>query len=312
MTGELRLWQELFAEYLGQRGASVRTVTAYTAELKPFFCYVGSCGVESVAGLSRAHLEGYRRELFFRKHRNRSLDPTTQRTRLQAVRRFTRFLARRGFLVWDVGASLELPAAPPRPRLAVLTESEALRLLAAPDPDRPLGRRDQAVLETLYGTALRNSELAALRLEHLDFSRRVLAVVSGKGGRDRLVPLGEATELALRVYLQSERPALARSAEEGRVFLTRLGQAFRRSELAELVARWGRRAELSRRVTPHMLRRSCATHLLRRGARLEHVQRLLGHASPDSTERYTPLDLADLRQVLLRCHPRARPRRTDP
>lgn len=312
MTGELRLWQELFGEYLRQRGASVRTVTAYTAELRFFFGYVGSCGVESVAGLSRAHLEGYGRELLFRKYRNRSLDPSTQRTRLQALKRFTRFLTHRGFLLFDVGASLELPPAATRPRLGILTESEALRLLEAPDPARPLGSRDRAVLETFYGTGLRNSELAHLRLEHLDFSRHVLAVVRGKGGRDRLVPLGEATESALRAYLESGRPGLARSAEESRVFLTRLGQAFRRSDLAELVARWGRRAELARHVTPHMLRRSCASHMLRRGARIEQVQRFLGHASPDTTERYTPLELADLREVLLRCHPRARRRRSDP
>ncbi len=311
MTGELALWQELFGEYLGQRGASPRTVAAYTAELKPFFRYVESCGVESVAGLSRAHLEGYQRALFYRKHRRRTLDPATQRTRLQALKRFTRFLARRGFLLWDPGASLELPAVPARPRRDALAESEVLRLLEAPNPSRPLGLRDRAVLETLYGTALRNSELAQLRLEHLDFSRHVLAVTRGKGGRQRLVPLGEAAESALSAYLQRERPVLARSAEETRVFLTRLGQEFRRSELAELVARWARRADLTRRVTPHMLRRSCATHMLRRGARLGHVQRLLGHASPSTTDRYTPLELSDLREMLLRCHPRARRRRTD-
>lgn len=311
MSGELELWKELFGAYLGQRGASPRTVAAYVAELTPFFRYAGSCGVECVAGLGRAHLEGYRRELLVTKHRGRSLEPSTQRTRLQALKRFTRFLTRRGFLVWDPGASLELPVAPAGPRPGTLAESEVLRLLEAPDPSRPLGLRDRAVLETLYGTALRNSELAGLRLEHLDFGRRVLAVVSGKGGRDRLVPLGEAPGIALRAYLEGERPVLARSAEESRVFLTRPGQAFRRSELADLVARWGRRAELTRRVTPHMLRRSCATHMLRRGAGLEHVQRLLGHSSVSTTDRYTPLELSDLRQVLERCHPRARRRRTD-
>lgn len=307
MTHELLLWQSRFAEYLVVRGTSPRTLETYRAELAHFFTFLEAHGVQSLTELTRDHLEGYRTFLFYQRTRSgRNLALSTQQVRLQAVRRFARFLAQERYHLLDVGLHIELPRRMQTLPRVILTESETARLMEAPDVTRPLGQRDRALLELLYGTGMRNSELTELRLEHLDLARRLVHVVQGKGGKDRVVPLGDEAQAWLEEYLARARGQLLRRREETRVFLTFFGKPIHREDLAVIVARCGQRAGLEKHVTPHVLRHSCATHMLRRGAGIRHLQVMLGHSSADTTQRYTRVEPSDLRKVLRRCHPRER------
>ncbi len=306
LIDELLLWKDRYTEHMKLRGLSPRTVATYAGELKPFFRFLDEYGVENLARLGREHLEEYRTRLYYEKFRGKCLSLAAQKVRLQALKRFARFLAAERFHLLDVGQAVDLPAAPRTLPRVILTENETLRLLEAPDTSTPLGLRDRAILEVLYGTGLRNAELGELHLEHLDFARHVLRVACGKGARARMVPLGEEAEVWLEEYLARARPRLLRDPDEPRVFLSMRGRVFYRTELAQMVTRWARRAGLDKHVTAHTLRHSCATHMLRRGAGLRQLQVLLGHSSAETTQRYTRVELSDLRKVLRRCHPRER------
>jgi integrase/recombinase XerD len=308
MTHELLLWQSRFAEYLAVRGTSPRTLETYRTELIHFFAFLDEHGVQSLAELTRDHLEGYRTFLFYQRSRSgRNLALSTQQVRLQAIRRFAKFLAHERYHLLDVGIHIELPRRTQTLPRVILTESEIVRLMEAPDVTRPMGRRDRALLELLYGTGIRNSELIELRLEHLDLARRLVHIVQGKGRKDRVVPLGGEAQAWLEEYLTRARGQLLHRGEQPQVFVTYFGGPIAREQLAIIVARHGRRAGLDKHVTPHVLRHSCATHMLKRGAGLRHLQVMLGHSSADTTQRYTRVEPSDLRKVLRRCHPRERP-----
>lgn len=308
MTHELLLWQSRFSEYLAMRGTSPRTLETYRTELVHFFAFLDENGVESLTELTRDHLEGYRTHLFYQRTRaGRNLALSTQQVRLQAVRRFAKFLAHERYHLMDVGLHIELPSRQQTLPRVILTEIEAARLMEAPDVTKAMGLRDRALLELLYGTGIRNSELIGLRLEHLDLARRLVHVVQGKGRKDRVVPLGDEAQAWLEEYLARARGQLLHRGEHLLVFVTYFGGPIEREDLAAIVARCGQRAGLEKHVTPHVLRHSCATHMLKRGAGLRHLQVMLGHSSADTTQRYTRVEPSDLRKVLRRCHPRERP-----
>ena len=284
---------------------SPATVSAYTAELAPFLDSLRRQSLQSLAGLTRAHLQSYQTELFYHEFRGRKITPSTQATRLGAVRSFVRFLVRHDYLLLDVSAGLELPKVPQSLPRTILSEPETLRLLEAPDVETTLGLRDRAILEVLYGTAIRNSELRMLGLGQIDTGRRLLHIEHGKGDKARMVPLGEEAEIWLEEYLRKSRPQLARSSSPPQlVFLTSRGLRFDKGGLSQVILRWAKKAGLEKHVTPHALRHSCATHMLRRGANLRYIQELLGHSNVDTTEGYTRVEISDLRKVLARCHPR--------
>lgn len=304
------LWQRRFGEYLQVRRYSGRTVETYTAELKPFFAFLEAHAIEQLAAVTREVLEEYRVHLFhLRRPDGRPLAVQTQCGKLVAVLAFFRFLYRERFLVVDPGRGVEVPRVPPALPPKVLSEAEVVRLLEAPDAETPLGLRDRAMLETLYSCGLRNAELAELALDELDLERGQLRILGGKGGKHRVVPLGEPAREALEAYLRAGRPQLLKNPREIRVFLSWRGtRGLTREGVADIVRKAAESAGLEQRVTPHLLRHCCACHMLARRASLRHIAELLGHASMDTTQRYTRLEITDLRKVHRRCHPRERRR----
>lgn len=299
-------WEERFAEWMRTRHWSEDTVTLYGTGLRQFLAYLAGLGIGQMTGLTRELVEGFRTHLFYQRHQGtgQPLSVATQAARLGAVKAFLRFLAQAGYLVVDLGATLELPRVP-RPLPTVLSEDQVLRLVEAPDLDTPTGVRDRAILELLYGTGLRNGELGKLRLPELDWERSLVVVREGKGKKSRVVPVGDEALAWLEEYLLRVRPQWVSSPREEHVFLTRRGQPMARGTVVTLVTRWAKTAGLPG-VTPHTLRHSCATHMLARGAGLRYLQTLLGHSSSITTEHYTRVELTDLRKVLARCHPRER------
>jgi len=185
-----------------------------------------------------------------------------------------------------------------------LTFDEVNRLLAAPDESKPLGLRDLAMLEVLYATGLRVSELVSLKIEDLNLAMGYLSCV-GKGSKERLVPLGTKAVQRVRQYLESVRPALAGASRSGPLFTNRSGGKMSRQGFWKILKAYGGAARIKRRLSPHVLRHSFATHLLEHGADLRSVQMMLGHADISTTQIYTHVNRERLRRIYDDFHPRA-------
>lgn len=185
-----------------------------------------------------------------------------------------------------------------------LTLEETRRILAAPDTNDILGLRDRAVLEIMYSSGLRRGEVAGLDLGDVDLAERTAMIRNGKGRKDRVVPMGEAAARWMRRYLSESRPLLERDSSERAFFLTTIGARLHRILPHRLIQRSSLAAGIERRVTSHTMRHTCATHMLRGGADIRHVQELLGHEDLRTTQIYTRVAITDLREAHRRFHPR--------
>ena len=301
-------WLTLFRSWMQLQGWSPRTVEEYGREVPRLFSFFQKRGLERLSEATRDTIADYRLHLFYTLHRGRPLALSSQCAKLGAVKAFFRFLRQERFLLVDPALDVELPRVR-RPLPGVPSEKEVLAILHAPDVGTTLGLRDRAILELLYATGIRNSELRALRLDELEGDRSLLRVRHGKGNKSRVVPLGREAAWWLQEYLRRGRPEFRPAPTEQRVFLTGRGTGFgTRAGLAEVVRRAAARAGVKRKVTPHALRHAVATHMLRHGAGLRHLQEMLGHASAGTTQLYTRVEVSDLRRVHRRCHPRERGR----
>jgi integrase/recombinase XerC len=293
---------DAFLDGLEGRNASPGTVVEYRRNATEFLAFVTGRGVDWRSpdrGTVRAWLAGLA---------DRELAASSVAGRLAAVRSLYRHALRHGRITTDPLAGVRAPRRPSRlPR--VLSVEEAERLVTAPRQgtvrDEALARRDAALLELLYATGMRISELAGLTLERVDVRRRRLRVL-GKGSKERDLVFGGPAAAALESYLATARPVLAVRGEPGEaVFLNAGGRPLTARGARLVIERWVRRTGVSPRTSPHTLRHSFATHLLEGGADLRVVQELLGHVNLQTTQVYTHLSDATLRSVYRDAHPRA-------
>jgi integrase/recombinase XerD len=231
---------------------------------------------------------------------------STQRGKLGAVKDYFAWLVRRSVLPANPASELELPRAEKRLPQEPLSLPQIEALMRVPDVRDPLGLRDRAMLEVLYGTGLRRSELTRLECSDLNTERHTLRVRQGKGHKDRTLPVGQRTAHWLRRYLDEVRPRLLISAQVQTLFLTSYGEAFNADVLSRQVAKQMKAAGIARPGSCHLLRHSCATHMLEGGADIRFIQQLLGHENLDTTAIYTEVSIAQLIAVHERCHPAAR------
>lgn len=297
-----------FEEHLLARGAGTRTIAEYLRELRLLADHlqrtVGSLGP---ADVSTEQLRTYQAGLMTGET-TRHGRPCSSGT----VRKVTSIFA--SFYGWLVRSELtdqDPTVRLDRPRrsnvvLDVLSQEEVQKLLAQPDKTTALGLRDAALLEVLYGTGLRRNELLGLELADLRHAERELIVREGKGGKNRVVPIGRTPWKALDDYLTRARPSLVRTRPVLALFVSQHGQPLRQTRLRSLLTQHARAAGITRGPTPHTLRRSFATHLIQAGVSLRHVQLLLGHTSLETTARYLKLSSAEIRKELLLKHPRER------
>lgn len=305
-------WQDEFLAYcLSARGGSRHTVTAYGHDLCQFAEFARGRGATGPAGVDRSLVRaflgwmaaaGYSRATVLRK--------------LSALRSFFRFLSWRGVVAENPVRDLLSPRRERR-LPSYLGEAEVARLLSLPDPTTPLGLRDRALLEVLYGCGLRVSELVGLDVGDVDYSDGFVLVRRGKGKKQRYVPVGSCAIGALDDYLRRGRPVLARGGSPPALFLNGRGGRLSDRSVRRILRRYllrmadgggsGAGEGGAPHASPHTLRHSFATHLLQRGADLRSVQEMLGHASVRTTQIYTHVDSARLRQVYERAHPRAGP-----
>lgn len=289
---------EPFRDYLSfERGLAVRTIEAYARDIGAFVSFALERGIRDPRELGYRELRDWVARLG-ELGRARS---TVSRA-VSSLRGYFRFLLEEDVIDADPSERLESPGAD-RSLPDVLSVAEIERLLGAVTPDRTYAFRDRAILEVLYGCGLRVSELCGLRTRDVDLEERLVRVL-GKGSKERLVPLGSDAGHALRRYLRESRPRLDRGGSKGHVFLNRSGTPLSRMGVWKILRQYVERAGIARRVTPHTLRHSFATHLLEGGADLASVQEMLGHADISTTEIYTHVDRSHLKQVHRTHHPR--------
>jgi integrase/recombinase XerD len=271
-----------------------------------FFSHLRARRVRDLRAVSEAHVISYARVIAeTQTAKGTRYTAATQRTYLTTVQRLFRFLERRSVILQDPTLNLVLPSWKRLPR-AVLNQAHARRLVASPDATTPRGKRDRALLELLYGTAIRVGECERLDLKDLDLLRGHLTIRSGKGRKDRVVPVVGRAAAAIDVYLSEGRPELVKDPREGALFITNRGTRLNVKRIQDLVRTNAKAAGIDVRVTPHTLRHGCATHLLQGGADVRHVQKLLGHSSVQTTATYTHVDTKDLARVMAKAHPRER------
>jgi integrase/recombinase XerD len=289
---------EPFVDYLSfERGLSDRTLSAYRSDLGKLLGFLEEKGRKGPQDITAQDL----RDFVFRL-KDSGLASTSISRALSSLRGYFAFLLEEGVLETDPSERLESPKAW-RKLPDVLTVEEVLKILDAPNPDHPMYWRDRSILEVLYATGMRVSELVELRIGNLDLEEG-LCTVFGKGSKERVVPLGGPARRALERYLREVRTGLDSGKGEGRVFLNQKGRPLTRASIWDFVKKYSRRSGVERDVSPHTFRHSFATHLLEGGADLAAVQELLGHADISTTQIYTHVDREYLREVHRTFHPR--------
>lgn len=290
---------DLYLDYLTvERGLAANTRASYSADLLKFLSYLKDREVHDWSQVRFADIMS-----FLSRTQEQGLAPGSRARLLSALRGFFKFMVRDSHLRESPVAKLTSPRLR-RHLPAVLSVREVERLLAQPNPDLPLGQRDTAMLEVLYGTGLRVSELTALTLGRVNLEVGFL-LVTGKGSKERIVPMGEAATEAVRQYILESRPRLLKGKVSEILFVTNRGSCMTRQGFWKLLKKYAREAEIQKVLSPHTLRHSFATHLLERGADLRSVQMMLGHADISTTQIYTHVASDRLRKVHQKYHPRA-------
>lgn len=287
-------------EYLTvELGLSANTRQAYERDLRLFCKTLGFKNSDALVNVSREQITGYMTQL-----KEKGLAAATIARKLAAIKAFYRFMTAEGYMdanpaeVVEAGTKgIKLPR--------VLSEDEVVRLLNQPDITTAEGFRDRTMLEVLYATGMRVSELINLTLERVDLNMKYI-IAFGKGSKERIVPLGSVAAEFLQQYLEKVRPKLThKDRNTNIVFLAFGGHELTRQRFWQIIRAYGRKANINKALTPHILRHSFATHLLDNGADLRSVQELLGHSDISTTQIYTHLTNKRLRDIYAKAHPRA-------
>lgn len=299
-------WAREYAAWNRERNVSERTVGLREAYLDNFAAWAEQRGLFYPSEITRPILDRYQRTLFhYRQASGKPLSFSAQHSRLVAVRVFFKWLTRRQVIVANPASELELPRVPQQLPRHILSVHEVEAVLRQPDVADVLGLRDRTMMEVLYSTGIRRSELVHLKVFDVDFHRGTLFVKEGKGQRDRVVPVGERALLWVQRYLDDSRPHLAAAIDEGFLFITNAGDPMTLARATDIVGGYVDAAKLGKRGACHQFRHACATALLEGGADIRYIQAMLGHADVSTTQIYASVSIHALKAVHARCHPAA-------
>ncbi|HKJ04447.1 MAG TPA: site-specific tyrosine recombinase XerD [Geopsychrobacteraceae bacterium] len=291
-------YSDLFLNYLTvEKGLAVNTLESYGRDLSRYLTYLRNAGVNEPDNISRSDVLHYLSGL-----KQEGLSARSRARALSCVRMFHRFLRVEKLSGQDPTSLVESPRML-RPLPHLLSQDDVEQLLTAPNSGQPLDQRDRAMLEVLYATGVRVSELVSLRLSDLNMEIGCLSAF-GKGSKQRLIPFGDEALAALKKYLADGRIQHNKRDNEQIVFLNRSGKGLTRQGFWKILRRRALSAGITQKISPHMLRHSFATHLLENGADLRAVQTMLGHADISTTQIYTHVIRERLRQVHEQFHPR--------
>ncbi len=287
-----------FLHYLVvEKGLSKNTIDAYSHGLNRFLDYLKKKGIQEISGVSKFDVRAF---LLTLKKQGLSIKSVVRN--LVAIRGLFQFLIGEEILEANPIEELESPKIP-KILPAILTLNEVVQLLEQPNLQTPMGIRDRAMLEVLYATGMRVSELTQLPMNQVNLEAGYV-LVFGKGSKERIIPLGSEAMKWIALYLETAREKLAKRKESPCLFINRMGSGMSRQQLWKSIKTYGLRAGLRKRITPHLLRHSFATHLLEGGADLRSVQMMLGHVDISTTQIYTHVTGERLKKIHQRYHPR--------
>jgi integrase/recombinase XerD len=306
------LWIARHLEWMRIRNYSETTVETREPCLVAFAKWCEARGIDRPREVTKPILERYRKHLYYQRQPNgRPLTFGSQQAKLAPLKLFFAWMTRENALLWNPASELELPRPEKRlPRALTIEEVEAV--LAQPEPSGIIGVRDKAILETLYSTAMRRSELAHLRLEDIDGKGGTVFIRQGKGKKDRVVPIGERAVRWIDKYLEEARPSLVVDVREKGLFLSVTGEPFTPDALSNLVSRYVVAANIGKRGACHLFRHTAATLMLEAGADVRYIQDMLGHTLLNTTEIYTRVNIRMLKSVHAATHPGAKLRARAP
>lgn len=297
---------DTWLEWQAQRAYSERTIDTHYWAIKVFLRWANDRDLHQVDEVTHSILERYQCWIFlYRKDNGEPLSNVTQRMRLGALQRFFAWLCKTHRLDINPASDLELPRKQPRSLPKALTRGEIKSLMSIPDTSDLLGVRDRAILECYYATGMRRRELTQLDVDDLDLERGIVYIRKGKGGRDRVVPLGFSAAKWITRYSHEVRPRLNDSDIERALFLSGYGERFSAAYIGNWVRKCMNKAAIERTGSCHLLRHSCATHMHENGADILAIQKLLGHARLDTTQIYTEVNIDKLMAVHEKTHPSA-------
>lgn len=288
-----------FINYLAvERGLAQNTLESYGRDLRQFQSYLHTSQIDIVKDSSRNTILSYLNSL-----QNKGRAVSTISRNLAAIKSFYQYLVRERYLEKDPAANLESPKLEKKlPKILSIAEVE--ELLRQPNTFTPTGLRDKAMLELLYATGIRVSELISLNISDINLDMGYIKCY-GKGAKERIVPLGSIAAKCVQDYVNKGRPKLVRTYDEPALFVNHHGNRLTRQGFWKIIKRYAREANIMKEITPHTLRHSFATHLLENGADLRSVQEMLGHADISTTQIYTHVTKNRLKEVYDKTHPRA-------
>jgi integrase/recombinase XerD len=297
-----------YLEFLAVRNYTPDSIEGRRDSLKVFLLWSIERDLTLPAAITKPILESYQRHLWhWRKKNGNPLGVSTQRARLGTLKSFFAWLTKQNLLIANPASELELPRQEKHLPKQALGLGETRAVLAIPNISDPLGLRDRAILETLYSTGVRRSELTRLHVTDLNRERQTLHIRQGKGHKDRVVPIGRRALEWLARYLDEVRPRLLLHAQERHLFLTSYGEPFNPDVLSRKVSKWLKAADIGRPGSCHLMRHTAAVHLLEGGADIRFIQQLLGHEKLETTAIYTQVSIEQLKAVHARCHPAENP-----
>ncbi len=304
-----------FIEWMEASGYAPRTRVNYGHDVRELVEWLAeNTEVSKIAEVTSGHIHQYRLWLYQTQARltwgeRRRLCAGTQARKLAAIKTFFRWLVAEGGLLSNPTSNVAPARTPRRLPRNILTVEEAQRMIECTPIEKEIDIRARAVLEVLYGTGLRRNEVINLKLRHVDLSEMILMVEQGKGRADRVLPITQSVKTALLLYISEARPKWIKTTEQDYLFVSACsGGPLDPDDIARIVEEAAQRAGIEKHVSPHSLRHSCATHLLKGGADIRQIQKLLGHRAMSSTAIYTQVEIGDLKEVISRCHPREKKR----
>ena len=292
-----------YLKYLQALGRSPYTVRGIRYGLADFASFMEKEDCPAITDLTADMIREYQQDLAFRfTVKGTPLSLSSQIQLICNVKGFTQYLAEQGYLYRDPGAGIRPPKKPGRLPKVILDDKEIKKLLAAPDMRTNTGFRNRLILEILYDTAIRRLELARIKLADLDLDAGYIRII-GKGDQERVVPISDRVCQIIRNYLLFIRPAFVKGQDCGHLVLNRWGHGMEPNAVWAAVNQCARLAGIKKRVSTHTFRHTCATHMLKNGAPIRHIQEMLGHASLKSTQVYTRVTINDLKKIHAQYHP---------
>lgn len=313
---KLELLRARFVEWLQARNYAPRTRPDYDRNVRFFLDWIAeNTHAATVAEITPQQVQQYQLALCHSPQMEdgtqaKPLAVSTQAGKLAAVKTFFTWLHRTQQIAHNPAAGLQMPRVPQTLPRDVLTQDEARRLLEATPIIKPRDQRDRAILEVLYATGIRREELLNLTIYDVEMQAATLRIENGKRNITRLVPLTQSAIAALKLYLTEARGLYVTATSQTALFVSsKSGAALSDNDIVRIVRKAAKRARITKHVTPHTLRHSCATHLLQEQADIRQIQKLLGHRRLSTTEIYTHVEIGDLQEVIARCHPREQQRK---